>query len=90
LFETAARAFADRTIAVVPPAAGSTRPTACRRSKRGGGIVIAQDPRAAHYSSIPARAVDTGAVGHVLPLEAIAPTSVAIMQGQPIDGAPAR
>ena len=90
LFESAARAFTDRTIAVVLTGSGIDATDGVQTVKKRGGIVIAQDPRSAAYSSMPASAVQTGAVDHVLPLEAIAPTLLAIMQGQPINGAPAQ
>ena len=89
LFESAARAFTDRTIAVVLTGSGIDATDGVQTVKQRGGVVIAQDPRSAQYSSMPASAVQTGAVDHVLPLEAIAPALVAIMQGQPTSEAPA-
>jgi chemotaxis response regulator CheB len=52
--------------------------------KAHGGIVIAQDPATAEHGSMPAAAVQSGAVDLVLPLERIGPALDAIVRGQPI------
>lgn len=88
LFESAARAFGDRTIAVVLTGSGIDATDGVQTVKQRGGIVIAQDPASAQYNNMPLSAVRSGAVDHVLPLDAIAPTLLAIMQGSPIAGAP--
>ena len=43
------------------------------RVKRRGGVTIAQDPATAERRDMPAAAIATGAVDHVLPLEEIGP-----------------
>lgn len=84
LFESAAREFGDRTIAIVLTGSGIDATDGVQTVKARGGIVIAQDPKSAEFSSMPLSAVRSGAVDRVLPLEAIAPALVAITQGQPI------
>jgi two-component system chemotaxis response regulator CheB len=81
LFESAARAFGDHTIAVVLTGSGIDATDGVQTVKARGGIVIAQDPATAEYGSMPGSAVRSGAVDHVLPLEAIAPALVGIMEG---------
>jgi two-component system chemotaxis response regulator CheB len=90
LFESAARAFNDRTIGVVLTGSGIDATDGVQTVKARGGIVVAQDPRTAEYGSMPTSAIQTGSVDHVLPLDAIAPALVAIVAGQPIDGAAVR
>jgi two-component system chemotaxis response regulator CheB len=87
LFESAARAFTDRTIAVVLTGSGIDATDGVQTVKARGGTVIAQDPRSAAFNSMPLSAMRSGSVDHVLPLEAIAPALVAITGGQRINGA---
>jgi two-component system chemotaxis response regulator CheB len=89
LLETAAAVYGDRAIAVVLTGSGMDGTDGVQTVKARGGIVIAQDPDTAEYQSMPRSAVRTGAVDHVLPLDAIPAALVAITQGQPIDGAAA-
>jgi len=90
LFESAARAFGDRTIGVVLTGSGIDATDGVQMVKARGGIVVAQDPGTAEYGSMPTSAIRTGAVDHVLPLDGIAAALVAIVAGQPIDDAAAR
>jgi chemotaxis response regulator CheB len=46
-----------------------------------GGTVIVQDPGTASCSGMPAAAVSTGAVAHVVPLYEIAPLLVSLVSG---------
>src|SRR5262249_4872578 len=89
LFESAARAFGDRTIAVVLTGSGIDATDGVQTVRARGGIVIAQDPATAEYNSMPLSAVRSGAVDHILPLEAIAPALVAITEGERMNGAAA-
>jgi len=87
LFESAASAFEQRTIAVVLTGSGTDATDGVQTVKRHGGTIIAQDQATAQYFGMPSAAIKTGAVDHVLPLEAIAPALVAIVNGQPVQAA---
>ena len=84
LLETAAAAFADRTIAVVLTGSGLDATDGVQSVKSRGGTVIVQDPSCAAYASMPASAIKTGMVDHILRLDAISPALVAMTQGQMI------
>jgi two-component system, chemotaxis family, protein-glutamate methylesterase/glutaminase len=84
LFESAASAFGDRAIAVVLTGSGFDATDGVQAIKAQGGIVIVQDPTTAAYPGMPRSALRTGVVNHVLPLEAIAPTLIAITAGQQV------
>ena len=82
LMETAADVYTDRTIAVVLTGSGFDATDGVQAVRRAGGIVIAQDPASAAFRSMPASAIGTGAVDHVLPLDAIAPALVVLTRGE--------
>jgi two-component system chemotaxis response regulator CheB len=84
LFESAAEAFKKHLVAVVLTGGGSDATDGVQTVKAHGGIVIAQDPATAEHGSMPAAAVQSGAVDLVLPLERIGPALDAIVRGQPI------
>jgi two-component system, chemotaxis family, protein-glutamate methylesterase/glutaminase len=71
LFESLARSFGKRAIAVVLTGTGSDGSRGAREVKKTGGRVIAQDPATAEYSGMPKAAIDTGSVDHILPLDQI-------------------
>lgn len=76
LFESAARAFHERLIAVVLTGSGRDGTDGVQAVRAGGGMVIAQEPATAAYGGMARAAIETGAVDHVLPLLAIAPLLV--------------
>jgi two-component system chemotaxis response regulator CheB len=73
LFDSAADTYGDRLIGVVLTGANEDGAYGVRRIKRRGGVTIAQDPASAERGDMPAAAIATGAVDHVLPLEEIGP-----------------
>jgi two-component system chemotaxis response regulator CheB len=73
LFESAADTYRERLIGVVLTGANEDGALGTERIKRRGGVTIAQEPSTAARSEMPAAAIATGAVDHVLALEDIAP-----------------
>jgi len=72
LFDSAADAYGDRLIAVVLTGANEDGAHGVTRVKRRGGVTIAQDPATAERPAMPAAAIATGAVDHVVPLDGVA------------------
>lgn len=72
LFKSVAERYGASVIAVILTGAGSDGGDGIRAVKAAGGVTIVQDPETADYSGMPSTAVATGAVDHVLPLEAVA------------------
>jgi two-component system chemotaxis response regulator CheB len=72
LFESAADVYGDRLIAIVLTGANDDGAHGMMRVRRRGGQTIAQDPASAERPEMPAAAIATGAVQHVLPLDEIA------------------
>lgn len=81
LLDSVAGSFKDRAIAVVLTGSGMDATDGVQAVKAHGGIVIAQDPATAEHRSMPASAINTGAVDFVLPLEAIPLKLAAIVGG---------
>jgi two-component system chemotaxis response regulator CheB len=73
LFDSAADTYGERVIGVVLTGANEDGAYGVRRIRRRGGVTIAQDPATAERGYMPAAAIATGAVDHVLPLEQIGP-----------------
>lgn len=73
LFESAARAFGPRTLAVILTGNGFDGSTGVPIVHELGGVVIAQDEASSQYFSMPHQAIESGGVSFVLPLAAIAP-----------------
>jgi two-component system chemotaxis response regulator CheB len=84
LFASAAAAFGNRLVAVVLTGGGSDATDGVQSVRAHGGVVIAQDPASAEHASMPRAAVRSGAVDHVLPLEAIGPALVALVRDHEI------
>jgi two-component system chemotaxis response regulator CheB len=82
LFESAADAYGDRLVAVILTGANDDGAYGIRRVRRRGGLTIAQDPATAERPEMPAAAIATGDVQHVLPLEEIAPMLVSVASGE--------
>jgi two-component system chemotaxis response regulator CheB len=72
LFESLARSFRDRAVAVILTGSGTDGASGASAIKHMGGTVIAQDDRA-EFPAMPAAARAATAVDLVLPLEEIAP-----------------
>jgi two-component system, chemotaxis family, protein-glutamate methylesterase/glutaminase len=77
LFESAALAYGDRLTAVVLTGHDGDGTAGTVAVRVHGGTTIAQDPATAACASMPRSAIATGAVDHVLSLDAIAPMLVA-------------
>ena len=73
LFDSAADTYGERMIAVILTGANDDGAYGIMRVKRRGGVTIAQDPSTAVRPEMPAAAIATGAVDHVLALEDIGP-----------------
>lgn len=81
LFESAALVFGPRAIAVVLTGGGADGSNGVGFIRKGGGVVIAQDPLSCIAPGMPASAIATGFVDHVLPPELIGTTLVALVTG---------
>lgn len=73
LFMSLADEQPRRTVAIILSGSGSDGAIGARHLKAAGGLVIAQDPKMAKYSSMPQSAIATGCVDRVLPTEQIGP-----------------
>jgi len=73
LFESAAKVLKNRVIAVVLTGSGTDATDGVQTVKEMGGIVIVQNPEEAEHPSMPASAIQSGAVDYVLPLDQIPP-----------------
>lgn len=82
LFESVARAYGDRAIAVVLTGTGVDAAMGVGAIKTRGGTVIVQDPETAEFSGMPTAALDSQAVDYVLPLEEIAPVVARLVSTQ--------
>ena len=67
-------------IAVVLTGTGDDGTEGAQAVKANGGIVIAQDEATAEYFGMPGAAIRAGAVDRVLPIAAIAPALVELVQ----------
>jgi two-component system, chemotaxis family, protein-glutamate methylesterase/glutaminase len=72
LFESAADVYGERLIGIVLTGANDDGAHGLMRIRRRGGVTIAQEPATAQRPEMPAAAIATGAVQHVLPLDEIA------------------
>ena len=73
LFDSAADTYGERLIGVLLTGANDDGAYGIRRVKRRGGVTIAQDPATAVRPEMPAAAIATRAVDHVVPLDEIGP-----------------
>jgi two-component system chemotaxis response regulator CheB len=71
LFDSAARAFGRRTLAVILTGNGHDGSDGVRVVHECGGVVIAQDEASSQYFSMPREAIESGGVSFVLPLASI-------------------
>lgn len=82
LFSSAAASFGDRVIAVVLTGTGSDGDMGVQAVKKAGGTVIAQDRATSQFFGMPGRAIETGAVDLILPLDGIAPVLETLVRGE--------
>jgi two-component system, chemotaxis family, protein-glutamate methylesterase/glutaminase len=73
LFDSAADVYGDHLASVILTGANDDGAYGTMRVRRRGGLTIAQDPATAERPDMPAAAIATGAVQHVVPLEEIGP-----------------
>jgi two-component system chemotaxis response regulator CheB len=71
LFESAAIVFRNELIAIVLTGANNDGTAGMVAAKKYGALTIAQDPREAEYSMMPASAIEANGAGHILSLEQI-------------------
>ncbi len=71
LFESAARLWGERVMAVIMTGASSDGTAGIQAIKASGGLTIAQRPDTAEYPFMPQAAIDSGAVDEVLTIEEI-------------------
>jgi two-component system chemotaxis response regulator CheB len=81
LFESVAASYRERAVAVVLTGSGVDGAMGVEAIKKMGGTVIAQDEATSEFFAMPNAAIHTGAVDHVLPLDAIAPALVDLVAG---------
>lgn len=79
LFESAARAYGTRVIAVVLSGYDGDGAGGARTVKSLGGIVVAEDPATGEASEAPHAALAASAVDFMLPLAEIGPTLVRLV-----------
>jgi two-component system chemotaxis response regulator CheB len=73
LLESAADTYGPSMVGVILTGANGDGAAGLQRVKRRGGLTIVQDPETAEKRDMPDAAIATGAVDHVLPLDAIGP-----------------
>jgi two-component system chemotaxis response regulator CheB len=71
LFETAAEAYKDRLIGIILTGSSNDGTAGLKKIKEMGGLTIAQDPSTAESSYMPASAIASVPVDHILPLNGI-------------------
>lgn len=79
LFESLAKSYRDRAIAVVLTGTGKDGKQGLQAIAEMGGMVISQDPETAEHSGMPSSAIDTGIVDLILPLSEIASTLIQVV-----------
>ncbi|MFP5275189.1 chemotaxis protein CheB [Coleofasciculus sp.] len=80
LFESLAKSYRDRAIAVVLTGTGKDGKQGVQAIAKMGGMVISQDQETAEHFGMPSSAIDTGIVNLILPLPEIAETLIRLVQ----------
>jgi two-component system chemotaxis response regulator CheB len=83
LFRSAAEAYGPRVLGVLLTGGGRDGASGLIAIKRAGGMTIVQDPRDADCPAMPSHAIGLDTPNLVLPLDRIADTVVACMDGRP-------
>jgi two-component system, chemotaxis family, CheB/CheR fusion protein len=71
LFESIAKAYGPRAIAIVLSGTGTDGAAGIRAIKAAGGLAIVQNEESAKYNGMPQAAIDTGVIDVILPPDAI-------------------
>jgi two-component system chemotaxis response regulator CheB len=79
MFESVAAAYGERAIAVVLTGSGHDGAMGVTAIKQRGGIVVAQDEASSEFFGMPGAAIKTGVVDHIVPLDDMAATLVALV-----------
>jgi two-component system, chemotaxis family, protein-glutamate methylesterase/glutaminase len=87
LFESVAKTFGNRAIAVVLTGMGSDGSIGAKFIKEYGGIVIAQDIASSQYPSMPQATIKSCNVDHILPLDHIAEALMELAKNGPAEPA---
>lgn len=90
LFESMAKAFHTRAIAVVLTGMGRDGAQGIKAIKQAGGMTIAQNVATAQFSSMPLAAIRTRAVDLVLPLEQIPIRLIELVMGKGVENSDRR
>lgn len=80
LFESMAAAYQQRAIAVILTGSGSDGAAGVRAIKAGGGTIIIQDEATSESWGMPRAALATGCVDMILPLTAIGPALLDLLE----------
>ena len=85
------RSMADRRgdgVAIVLTGSGSDGAVGIKAVKEAGGVILAQDPLEAEYSSMPGSAIATGIADFVLPVSGIASRLVELLRSKELVRSP--
>jgi two-component system chemotaxis response regulator CheB len=82
LFESVAKEYGNRAIALVLSGAVRDGSRGIGFVKAAGGLILAEDPADAEFPSMPLAAVATGSVDRVLPLIEIGPALIKLCSGE--------
>ena len=81
LLESAVESMDGRVVAVILTGSGSDGTDGVQAVHHAGGFVVAQDQATSSVFGMPRSAIQSGSVDAVLPLEAIGPALIRLMQG---------
>ena len=81
LLESAVESMDGRVVAVILTGSGSDGTDGVQAVHHAGGFVMAQDQATSSVFGMPRSAIQSGSVDAVLPLEAIGPALIRLMQG---------
>lgn len=82
-FEAIAQHYGEQSIGILLTGMGRDGATGLHTISQVGGVTLAQDEATSVVFGMPKVAIELGAVDHVLPLEAIAPTLIQYLQPIP-------
>jgi two-component system, chemotaxis family, protein-glutamate methylesterase/glutaminase len=88
LFRSAAEVYGSRVVAIVLTGALDCGTAGLLSVKASGGVAVAQDPDTAACSAMPANAIKSGVVDHVVPLDRIAALVVELTRKEGIEAMP--